>query len=174
MTRVESSGSPGRSRSGTPTPRWASASSTGSKWALSCTRSTTKAAATWSAVSVRSPFFVLPLTAQGSDLRGAYALRPVPSTATILVYAANRLGIPDANFRQSYGAGSEQNRTHYTFYGVASAFLKGFQSDIFPDHDFTFTLGWGDGLFHDGESLRWYSFASAKGFFPGALPYTWR
>ena len=38
-----------------------------------------------------------------------------------LVYAANRLGIPDANFRQSYGTDSEQIRTQYTFYGVASA-----------------------------------------------------
>ena len=104
----------------------------------------------------------------GIGLAGGVRASTSPKYRDDLVYAANRLGIPDANFRQSYGAGSEQNRTHYTFYGVASAFLKGFQSDIFPDHDFTFTLGWGDGLFHDGESLRWYSFASAKGFFGGA------
>ena len=84
-----------------------------------------------------------------------------------LVYAANRLGIPDSNFRQSYGPGSEQIRTYYTFYGVASAFLQGFQSDVFPDHDFTFTLGWEDGQFQDGESLSWYSFTSAKGLFGG-------
>ena len=83
-------------------------------------------------------------------------------------YASNRLGIPDPGFRQGYGPGTQDTNTNMTAYAVASAFLSGFESDLIPAHDFTFTLGWGNGLFQGGEDLPWYSFADSEGFFSGA------
>ena len=83
-------------------------------------------------------------------------------------YAPNRLGIPDPNFLQGYGPGTPDTDTNLTAYAVASAFLKGFETDLIPDHDFTFSIGWGNGLYQGGDYLRWYSFADSEGFFGGA------
>jgi len=82
--------------------------------------------------------------------------------------APNRLGFPDPNFKQGYGPGTPDTDTNLTAYVVASAFLKGFQSDLIPDHDFTFSIGWGNGLYQGGDYLNWYSFADSEGFFGGA------
>jgi hypothetical protein len=54
-----------------------------------------------------------------------------------------------------------------TPYAVASAFLKGFESGFLPDHDFTFSLGWGNGTFKQGDFLPWYSFVDSEGWFAG-------
>jgi hypothetical protein len=79
----------------------------------------------------------------------------------------NRLGFPDPNFRETY-TGKDEVSTNLTGYAVASAFLKGFQTELIPDNDFTFSLGWGNGLFSSGNDLPFYSFASSKGLFVGA------
>src|SRR5262245_42629892 len=102
----------------------------------------------------------------GLAIGGKYATSPDYDPS--IPYAPNRLGIPDADFRQGYGPGTEDTDTNLSLYAVASAFLKGFESDIIPDHDFTFTLGWGNGLYQGGDDLPWYSFADSEGFFAGA------
>ncbi|MSR35751.1 MAG: hypothetical protein EXR95_03760 [Gemmatimonadetes bacterium] len=83
-------------------------------------------------------------------------------------YAPNRLGIPDPNFRQGYGPGTADTDTNLSSYAVASAFLRGGESDLIPDHDFTFSVGWGNGVFQGGDYLPWYSYADSEGFFGGA------
>lgn len=104
----------------------------------------------------------------GIGLAGGAKFSTAPKYDETVDYAPNRLGIPDPNFRQSYGAGNPETDTKLTAYVVASAFLKGFESDLFPDHDFTFSVGWGNGLYQGGDYLRWYSFADSEGFFGGA------
>jgi len=83
-------------------------------------------------------------------------------------YAPNRLGIPDPGFRQGYGPGTEDTDTNWSSYAVTSAFLKGFETSWLPDHDFTFSLGWGNGIYLGGDYLPWYSYADSEGFFAGA------
>ena len=51
---------------------------------------------------------------------------------------------------------------------MLSAFLKGFEGSLLPDHDFTFSVGWGNGLYQDGDFLPWYSFVDSEGWFAGA------
>lgn len=102
----------------------------------------------------------------GLSVGGKYATSPTFDET--YPYAPNRLGIPDSNFRQGYGPGTADTDTNVTFYVVSSAFLTGFESDLIPDHDFTFTLGWGNGLYQGGDYLPWYSFADSEGFFAGA------
>jgi hypothetical protein len=102
----------------------------------------------------------------GLAVGGKYSTSPDYDPA--IPYAPNRLGIPDSDFRQGYGPGTADTDTNLSFYAVSSAFLKGFESDWMPDHDFTFTLGWGNGVYQGGDYLRWYSFADSEGFFAGA------
>ena len=104
----------------------------------------------------------------GLAIGGKYSTSPDYDES--IPYAPNRLGIPDADFRQGYGPGTADTDTNLSFYAVASAFLKGFESDIIPDHDFTFTLGWGNGVYQGGDYLPWYSFADSEGFFAGTYP----
>ena len=104
----------------------------------------------------------------GLAVGGRFATSPDYDSPLAIFYAPNRLGIPDANFLQGYGPGTEDTNTNTTLYAVASAFLKGGDSDVFPDHDVTVTLGWGTGTFAGGDDLPWYSFASSKGLFGGA------
>ena len=80
----------------------------------------------------------------------------------------NRLGFPDPNLRKDYGATTDDVKTNFTGYAVASAFLTGFETALIPPHDFTFTLGWGNGLFKDGDFLPWYAYVDSEGFFGGA------
>lgn len=108
-------------------------------------------------------------SANGSGIGISVGLRAVtdPDYDENIEHAPNRLGIPDDDFRQGYGTGPDVN-TNWTEYVVASAFLKGFETGWLPDHDFTFSLGWGNGLFQDGDFLDWYSFADSEGWFAGS------
>ncbi|MCA9736639.1 MAG: hypothetical protein R3E98_06335 [Gemmatimonadota bacterium] len=85
-------------------------------------------------------------------------------------YQPSRLGFPDARLTETYGANSGRDdvNTQFTPYVVGTAQLRGFDSDIFPEHDFTFSVGWGAGMFKDGDQLPWYSFADSEGWFTGA------
>lgn len=86
-------------------------------------------------------------------------------------HAPNRLGIPDPRFRQGYGPGSEDVNTNWSHYVVASLMLRGFESDWMPEHDFTFSAGWGNGLFKDGDELSFYRFTDSNGWFTGAAAH---
>ncbi len=82
----------------------------------------------------------------------------------------NRLGIPDPYFLQGY-PGREDVNTNWTEYVVGSLALQGFESDWLPENDFTFSLGWGNGLFKDGDQLDWYDYADSNGWFAGAVSH---
>jgi len=77
----------------------------------------------------------------------------------------NRLGFPDDRFRESY-VGLPDVSTELSLYGVASAHVRGF--DQGPAHDFTFSLGYGTGMFQDGDDLSFYNFADSDGWFFGS------
>ncbi len=106
--------------------------------------------------------------AASSGLGFAVGLRTVtqPDYGSGGAHATGRLGFPDNTFR-SYGPDHELN-TQWTSYAVASAFLQGLDNAWLPMHDFTFSLGWGNGLFRSGASLPWYSFVDSNGWFGGA------
>ncbi|MBI4540425.1 MAG: hypothetical protein HY704_13060 [Gemmatimonadetes bacterium] len=79
-----------------------------------------------------------------------------------------RLGFPDARLRDDYGAGVEEVNTTFSPYAVATAYLAGVDSDVLPRHDVTLTLGYGLGMFQEGNELNWNSFASSQGWFAGS------
>jgi len=79
----------------------------------------------------------------------------------------SRLGFADARFRDSYTAHDNPN-TQFSFYSVATAHFRGFEQDFLPEHDFTFNLGWGSGMFKDGGDLPWYAFTDSNGWFFGS------
>ena len=79
----------------------------------------------------------------------------------------NRLGFADARFRESFSAKEDPN-TELTFYGVATAHVRGFEQEFLPEHDLTFNLGYGSGLFKDGGDLPWYAFTDSDGWFFGS------
>lgn len=83
-------------------------------------------------------------------------------------YRPGRLGIADSRLRRSYGSGGEDLGTNLTPYAVASGTFPGFDIRYLPRNDFTFALGWGDGLFADGGALPWYASSSSGGWFFGA------
>jgi hypothetical protein len=82
--------------------------------------------------------------------------------------AVSRLGQPDNFLRQWYGSEERDVNTNWTEYAVLSAFLSGLESGFIPQHDFTFSVGWGNGLFKDGDFLPWYSYVDSEGWFAGA------
>lgn len=64
--------------------------------------------------------------------------------------------------------GTREVDTEWSVYGVATAFLRGFDSTWFPEHDVTFTAGWGNGMFEDGGDLDYYSTSDSDGWFVGS------
>lgn len=85
-------------------------------------------------------------------------------------YRPGRLAFPDQRLIEAYeqGSGKDDVNTSLTPYVVGTAQLRGFDSEVFPEHDFTFSLGYGLGMFKDGDQLPWYSFADSEGWFTGA------
>ena len=79
----------------------------------------------------------------------------------------NRLGFPDRRFTETY-TGGEDVSTELSVYGVASAHIRGFDDGFLPDHDMTLSLGYGTGMFQDGDRLGFYSFADSEGWFFGS------
>jgi len=86
------------------------------------------------------------------------------------IFAPSRLGYPDSRTREQFSGGTDapEMSTDLSFYGVASVFLRGFESTWFPDQDWTLSLGWGNGMFTDGEELEWYRAADSEGMFAAA------
>lgn len=79
-----------------------------------------------------------------------------------------RLGIADPRFRETYTGRAEDVNTELSVYGVASAFLRGYDAGFLPKHDLSLSLGYGTGMFQDGDRLAFYRFADADGWFFGS------
>jgi len=82
-------------------------------------------------------------------------------------FEPGRLGFPDSRLRGSYDGPTDGVDTNFSPYVVGSAVLPGFDARFLPDHDLTFALGWGDGMFRDGGDLQWYAPTRSKGWFFG-------
>ncbi|HSW30889.1 MAG TPA: hypothetical protein VLH75_15490 [Longimicrobiales bacterium] len=78
-----------------------------------------------------------------------------------------RIGIPDVRFRETY-TGKEDVATELSLYGVTSAHIRGFDDGFLPKHDLTLSLGYGTGMFQDGDKLPFYKYASTDGWFFGS------
>jgi hypothetical protein len=77
-------------------------------------------------------------------------------------YAPNRLGYPDRRLDRAYMGG-----TNLSAYGVATAYLRGFDGGPLPENDVTFTLGYGGGMFRQGGPVDFYGDGNANGWFYG-------
>lgn len=73
-----------------------------------------------------------------------------------------RLGFPDRRLARSYTGG-----TGLSVYGVATAYLRGFDGGPIPENDITISLGYGSGMFRAGGKLDLYSDGHANGWFYG-------
>ena len=82
-----------------------------------------------------------------------------------IAYAPNRLGRADRRLRGQLG--SREIDTGFSFYAVAGWDLPGLPSSFLPDHDFSFTVGWGNGLFKEADRLEWYASGDSGGWFAG-------
>ena len=99
----------------------------------------------------------------GLAVGGRYASSP--DFGDGVEYAPNRLGRPDR--RLSNQLGSRRIDTGFSFYAVAGWDLPGLPSSFLPEHDFSFTAGWGNGLFKEGGGLDWYTSGDSGGWFAG-------
>jgi hypothetical protein len=77
-------------------------------------------------------------------------------------YAPTRLGFPDRRMDRAFTGG-----TNFTAYGVATAYLRGFDGGPLPENDVTFTLGYGGGMFKQGGAAGFYGDGHANGWFYG-------
>ena len=99
----------------------------------------------------------------GLAVGGRYASSP--DFGDGVEYAPNRLGRPDRRLRNQLG--SRTIDTGFSFYAVAGWDLPGLPSSFLPEHDFSFTAGWGNGLFKEGGGLDWYTSGDSGGWFAG-------
>ena len=107
---------------------------------------------------------------QGIGLAGGIRWVSAPEFDDAESYQPPRLGFPDSRFREDMFDGPDEDddiQTELTFYGVASAFLRGLDVTWLPDWDATFSTGWGNGMFGEGERLDFYRFADSEGWFVG-------
>lgn len=109
---------------------------------------------------------ILKPAAQGFGLAVGARYNNAPDFGDNITYAPNRLGYPDARVRETY-SGSDVD-TQLSLYGVGTLFLRGFESTWFPKNDVTVSLGYGTGLFQEGDQFGWYSYADSDGWFAGA------
>jgi len=82
-------------------------------------------------------------------------------------YQPGRLGFPDSRFRETY-TGKEDVNTELSLYAVTTAHVRGFDEGFLPKHDLTLSLGYGTGMFQDGDKLPFYKYASTDGWFFGS------
>ena len=99
----------------------------------------------------------------GLAVGGRYASSP--DFGDGILYAPNRLGTADRRLRSQLG--SRGIDTGFSFYAVAGWDLPGLPSSFLPEHDFSFTAGWGNGLFKEGGGLDWYTSGDSGGWFAG-------
>ncbi|HUF75575.1 MAG TPA: hypothetical protein VMM35_04820 [Longimicrobiales bacterium] len=99
---------------------------------------------------------------QGLGLAAGARWLSRPSFGDGVRYVPGRLGFPDQRLARSYTGG-----TTLTAYGVATAYLRGFDGGRIPENDMTFSLGYGSGMFHAGGKLDLYSEGHSSGWFFG-------
>ncbi len=89
-----------------------------------------------------------------------------PTYADGAAYAPARLGFADERVRASYSdvRGLSSN---LSLYGVATAYLRGYDGGPLPENDMTFSLGYGGGMFREGGELEFYSSGHSNGWFMG-------
>jgi len=112
---------------------------------------------------------LLPSSVEGLDL--AVGARYVSSPSFDPFdddFRPNRLGYPDARVLAA-PRGRDEFETNLTPYAVATAQFPGIAAGFMPDHDFTFTIGWGGGLFRAGSDLDYYSDDAFGGVFAGSV-----
>lgn len=109
--------------------------------------------------------------AQGLGLAVGARYAGAPDFDDGVEYAPNRLGFPDRRLLAEYDGGYTVD-TEISLYAVSSVFLRGFESDWFPAHDWTLSLGWGNGQFNEGEDLEFYRYADSEGVFAAAVMHT--
>lgn len=99
---------------------------------------------------------------QGIGLAAGARYVTSPSFAGGREYFPTRLGIADQRFGKELTGG-----TNLSLYGVATAYLRGFDGGFLPRNDMTFTLGYGGGMFREGGRLGFYGPGHANGWFYG-------
>lgn len=109
--------------------------------------------------------------AQGLGLAVGARYAGAPDFDDGVEYAPNRLGFPDRRLLAEYDGGYTVDN-EITLYAVSSVFLRGFESEWFPAHDWTLSLGWGNGQFNEGEDLEFYRYADSEGVFAAAVMHT--
>ena len=108
---------------------------------------------------------LLPASVEGLDLAVGARYVTSPTFAASDEYRPNRLGYPDARVRS---LDSKEFVSNLTPYAVATAHLPGIEAGFLPEHDITFTFGWGGGLFGAGSNVDWYGDAESDGVFAGS------
>lgn len=83
-------------------------------------------------------------------------------------YAPGRLGFADRRLRDRYTGPARGMATELSLYGVATAFVRGFDGGPLPKNDMSFTLGYGGGMFREGGDLDFYAPGHANGWFVGS------
>ena len=80
-------------------------------------------------------------------------------------YMPPRLGFPDIRFYGQYEGGYVDDvSTSFSPYVMTSFQFAGLDADFLPNHDFTFGLGYGTGMFGGGgRELGWYGKRSSRG-----------
>jgi hypothetical protein len=105
--------------------------------------------------------------AQGLGLAVGARYVTAPDYGDGIDYQPGRLGFPDPRFQNGL-AGHEEIDTEFTPYVVGSLSLRGFEGTFLPDHDFTVTGGWGDGMFTDIEDPSRDRRSHSEGWFVGS------
>jgi hypothetical protein len=108
---------------------------------------------------------------QGMGLAVGARYVTAPSFDDDIDYAPTRLGFPDGRARAEFVGNDVEMDSELSLYGVASVFLRGFESSWFPEHDWSLSLGWGTGMFNEGEELEWYKHADSEGVFAAAVAH---
>ena len=83
-------------------------------------------------------------------------------------YAPGRLGFADERLRDDYTGSARGLGSELSLYGVATAYLRGFDGGPLPENDLSFTLGYGGGMFRSGGDLDFYAPAHTNGWFAGS------
>jgi hypothetical protein len=100
----------------------------------------------------------------GLAVGGRYVTSPTYGDG--VAYAPGRLGFPDERLRKSYTA-RRGVKSNLSLYGVATAYLRGYDGGPLPENDMTFSLGYGGGMFRQGDELDFYSSGRSNGWFIG-------
>lgn len=106
----------------------------------------------------------------GFAVGGRYLTRP--DFGDGVARAPGRLGFPDPRLRRTHLGADRTMDTRLSLYGVATAYLRGFEGMRVPANDLTFSVGWGGGMFRGASSAELYG-ESSNGWFAGASSH-WR